>query len=422
MEHIIVLDCGHKDVTRLLKTIRKEGGFSILQDYDQHIDFSEVKGVVLALRDVEILNEIELDERIFNYPVLSVVCDNNIDYVYNNENLVKENLNTTLKKFVKECKLTKKYSVRNYVNQMIKDIKGEVGNEKVLLALSGGVDSSVVCALLSKAIGNNLTAIFVNHGLLRLHEEDEVINNFKDFNLNFKYVDASENFLNRLAGVIDPEQKRKIIGDEFINVFVNEANKLEGIKYLAQGTIYPDIIESGTKFHKVVKSHHNVGGLPEKLNFKLIEPLKMLFKDEVREVGRYLGLSDDLVSRQPFPGPGLGVRCLNGITKEKLNLLKQADYILREEVKKNNLDKVIWQYFCVFPSVKAVGVRNNSRSYEDAIVIRMVNSIDAMSAKFYEMEYALLRHISYRITHEVVGISRVLLDITDKPLGTIEFE
>ena len=421
MEHILVLDLGHNDVTRILKTIRKCGSFSILKDYDVDVDYSEVKGVVLALRDQEILKTVKLDDRIYNYPIIKVLNDGD-DFVLEDDKLVKEDVKDTFTKFVEKCHLTEKYSIEYYTNKMIEELRSSLKDDKVLLALSGGVDSSVVCALLSKAIGSNLTAIFVNHGLLRYKEEEEVQNNFKNFDLNFKYVDASEYFLGHLKDVIDPETKRKIIGEDFINVFVSEAKKLEGVKYLAQGTIYPDIIESGTKFHKVVKSHHNVGGLPEKLNFKLVEPLAMLFKDEVREVGRYLGLSDALVSRQPFPGPGLGVRCLNGITKEKLDLLKRADYILREEIKLNGLDKSIWQYFCVFPSIKAVGVRDGKRAYEDAIIIRAVNSIDAMTAKFYEIDYEILRHISYRITHEVKGIARVLLDITDKPIGTIEFE
>lgn len=422
MEHIVVLDCGHEDITRILKTIRKNGSFSILQDYDQKINYEEVKGFVLALRDKNILDNLSLDEKIYNYPVLKVICNNKEDFVIKENQLIKEELNFTLENFINSCKLKNKYSVKTYVEEMIEELKKNIKNEKVLLALSGGVDSSVVCALLSKAIGKNLTAIFVNHGLLRLNEEQEVINNFKNFDLNFKYVDASDRFLNRLKDILDPEEKRKIIGDEFINVFVEEAKKIDDIQYLAQGTIYPDIIESGTKFHKVIKSHHNVGGLPEKLNFKLIEPLKMLFKDEVREVGKFLGLNENVVNRQPFPGPGLGVRCLNGITKEKLLLLKKADHILTEEIKLNKLDKKLWQYFCVFPSIKAVGMRNNKRSYEETIVIRLVNSIDAMSAKFYEIDYNLLRHISYRISHEVEGICRVLYDITDKPLGTIEFE
>ena len=420
MEHILVIDLGHKDVTRILKTIRKCGSFSVLKDYDADIDYSEVKGVVLALRDENILNEVTLDEKIKNYPIIKVLFDNK-DYVIEGKK-IEEQLEVTMSKFVYNCHIKEKYSVASYTNKMIEELRNEIKDDKVLLALSGGVDSSVVCALLSKAIGSNLTAIFVNHGLLRYKEEEEVCNNFKNFDLNFKYVDASEVFLSKLEGVTDPETKRKIIGEEFINTFINEANKLNGIKYLAQGTIYPDIIESGTKFHKVIKSHHNVGGLPEKLNFKLIEPLSMLFKDEVREVGKYLGLSDDLVMRQPFPGPGLGVRCLNGITKEKLDLLKKADYILREEIKLNGLSNSIWQYFCVFPSIKAVGVRDGKRAYEDAIIIRAVNSIDAMTAKFYEIPYNIIRKISDRITHEVVGIARVLLDVTDKPIGTIEFE
>lgn len=302
-------------------------------------------------------------------------------------------------------------------------MRRQVGDRKVLLALSGGVDSSVVAALLLKAIGNQLTCVHVNHGLLRKGEPEQVVQVFgKELNANLVYVDATERFLTKLENVTDPETKRKIIGAEFIRVFEEEARKLDGIDFLAQGTIYPDIVESGTKTAKVVKSHHNVGGLPDDLQFELVEPLKMLFKDEVRACGVALGLPDSMVYRQPFPGPGLGVRCLGAITRERLEAVRESDAILREEFAKNGLAGKVWQYFTIVPDFKSVGVRDNARSFEYPVIIRAVNTIDAMTATIEEIDWAILKKITDRITHEVAGVNRVLYDMTPKPVGTIEWE
>ena len=292
-----------------------------------------------------------------------------------------------------------------------------------ILALSGGVDSSVVAALLLKAIGDKLTCVHVNHGLLRKGEPEQVISVFRnELNANLVYVDAADRFLDKLADVAEPEQKRKIIGAEFIRVFEEEARKLSGIDFLAQGTIYPDIVESGTKTNKAVKSHHNVGGLPDDLQFALVEPLRQLFKDEVRACGKELGLPDDMVYRQPFPGPGLGVRCLGAITRERLEAVRESDAILREEFKNAGLDKTVWQYFTLIPDVKSVGVRNNARSFEYPVILRAVNTIDAMTATIEELPWPLLAKITERITHEVKGVNRVCYDVTPKPTGTIEWE
>lgn len=295
--------------------------------------------------------------------------------------------------------------------------------KKVLLALSGGVDSSVVAALLIKAIGNQLTCIHVNHGLLRKGEPEQVVEVFqKQMKANLVYIDASERFLSKLENVSDPEKKRKIIGAEFIRVFEEEARKLNGIEFLAQGTIYPDIIESGTKTSKAVKAHHNVGGLPEDLKFELVEPLKMLFKDEVRACGVELGLPDNMVYRQPFPGPGLGVRCLGAITKDRLEAVRESDAILRDEFAKTGLEGKVWQYFTVVPNFKSVGVRNNARSFEYPVIIRAVNTVDTMTATVEPLEFALLQKITARIVNEVPGVNRVLYDLTPKPVATIEWE
>ena len=312
-----------------------------------------------------------------------------------------------------------------FIDEQIAQVRAQVGDKKVLLALSGGVDSSVVAALLIKAIGKQLVCVHVNHGLMRKNESENVIKLFQDeLNANLIYVDATDRFLNLLEGVSDPERKRKIIGKEFIEVFADEARKLEGISFLAQGTIYPDILESikQAEGKKAVKSHHNVGGLPEDLKFELVEPIKLLFKDEVRVVGEALGLPHAMVYRQPFPGPGLGVRCLGAITRDRLHALREADAILREEFDKNGLAGKVWQYFVVIPDIKSVGVKDESRYEGWPAIIRAVNTTDAMSATIEEIPYPLLHHITNRITHEVEGINRVLLDLTPKPIGTIEWE
>ncbi len=312
-----------------------------------------------------------------------------------------------------------------FIDEQIAAVRAQVGDKKVLLALSGGVDSSVVAALLVKAIGKQLVCVHVNHGLMRKNESEDVVRIFQDeLDANLIYVDATDRFLNLLAGKSDPEEKRKIIGAEFINVFADEARKLEGISYLAQGTIYPDILESikQAEGKKAVKSHHNVGGLPEDLNFELVEPLKLLFKDEVRVVGEALGLPHAMVYRQPFPGPGLGVRCLGAITRDRLEALREADAILRDEFDKNGLAEKVWQFFVVIPDIKSVGVKDDSRYEGWPAIIRAVNTVDAMTASIEEIPYAVLHKITARITDEVNGINRVLYDLTPKPCGTIEWE
>ena len=305
-----------------------------------------------------------------------------------------------------------------FIDEQVELIRKQVGDKKVLLALSGGVDSSVVAALLIKAIGKQLVCVHVNHGLMRKGESEQVIEIFqKGLDANLIYIDATDRFLDLLKGVSEPEKKRKIIGGEFIKVFDEEARKLEGISFLAQGTIYPDIIES-----KGVKAHHNVGGLPKDMQFELVEPVKLLYKDEVRVVGKALGLPVAMVDRQPFPGPGLGVRCLGAITRDRLHALREADAILREEFDKNGLATKVWQYFIAVPDMKSVGVRNDTRYEGWPAIIRAVNTVDAMTATIEEIPYALLHKITDRITHEVEGINRVLLDLTPKPIGTIEWE
>ncbi len=306
-----------------------------------------------------------------------------------------------------------------FIAEQVEAVKKQVGDKKVLLALSGGVDSSVVAALLIKAIGKNLVCVHVNHGLLRKGEPEQVIEVFKNqMDANLIYVDATDRFLDKLAGVAEPEKKRKIIGEEFIRVFEEEARKLTDVDFLAQGTIYPDILESGP-----VKAHHNVGGLPEDIHFEgLVEPIKLLFKDEVRVIGRELGLPTGMVERQPFPGPGLGVRCTGAITRDRLEALRESDAILREEFAKAGLEGKVWQYFTIVPDYKSVGVKNNLRSFEWPCIIRAVNTKDAMTATIEEIPYALLGKIVSRITSEVPGINRVLYDLTPKPTGTIEWE
>lgn len=316
------------------------------------------------------------------------------------------------------ARITDDVLAKKFIDEQIALIKKQVGEKKVLLALSGGVDSSVVAALLIKAIGKNLVCVHVNHGLLRKGEPEQVVDVFRNqMNANLVYVDAIERFLSKLEGVSDPEKKRKIIGAEFIRVFEEEARKQEGIEFLAQGTIYPDIIESDG-----VKAHHNVGGLPEDLKFELVEPLKFLYKDEVRVVGKALGLPDGMVYRQPFPGPGLGVRCLGAITRERLEIVRESDAILREEFAANGLEGKVWQYFTAVPDFRSVGVKNGKRTFAYPVILRAVNTKDAMTATVEDVPFALLQHITARITTEVDGVNRVLYDLTPKPCGTIEWE
>ena len=305
-----------------------------------------------------------------------------------------------------------------FIDEQLAALRNQIGDKKVLLALSGGVDSSVVAALLIKAVGKQLTCVHVNHGLLRKGEPEQVIEVFQNqMDANLIYVDAVDRFLDKLAGVADPETKRKIIGKEFIDVFAEEAYKLDGISFLAQGTIYPDILESGP-----VKSHHNVGGLPEDLKFELVEPVKFLYKDEVRVVGKQLGLPDNMVYRQPFPGPGLGVRCVGAITRDRLEAVRESDAILREEFRANGLEGKVWQYFTIVPDFKSTGITDGLRTYDWPVVIRAVNTVDAVTADVAELDFRMMAHIVDRITHEVKGVNRVLWDLTPKPTGTIEWE
>ena len=316
------------------------------------------------------------------------------------------------------ARITTKALADAFIDEQVRELREQIGDKKVLLALSGGVDSSVVAALLIKAVGKRLVCVHVNHGLLRKGEPEQVIEVFRNqMDANLVYVDAADRFLDKLAGVSDPETKRKIIGAEFIRVFEEEARKLSGIEFLAQGTIYPDILESDG-----VKAHHNVGGLPEDLQFALVEPVKLLFKDEVRVVGKALGLPDGMVYRQPFPGPGLGVRCLGAITRDRLEAVRESDAILREEFAKNGLAGKVWLYFTVVPDLRSVGVKDGVRTYAYPVILRAVNTTDAMTATVEDVPFALLQHITARITAEVPGVNRVLYDLTPKPCATIEWE
>ncbi len=425
---IVILDLGSTENTVLARQIRDLGVYSEIHPHDITVDelnkLDNVKGIVLNGGENRIVDgvAVEVRDEIYTcgYPVISV------DYPGSKCEVQYAELpdDEVMKDFLfNVCKAEANWNMKNFVEDQIELVRKQVGDKKVLLALSGGVDSSVVAALLVKAIGDQLTCVHVNHGLMRKKESESVIEVFQNqLHANLVYVDATDRFLDKLAGVADPEQKRKIIGSEFIRVFEEEARKLEGIEFLGQGTIYPDIIESGTKTAKMVKSHHNVGGLPEDLQFALVEPLAQLFKDEVRACGIELGLPAEMVYRQPFPGPGLGVRCLGAITRDRLEALRESDAILREEFAKCGLDKKVWQYFTVVPDFKAVGVRNHERSMGYMVVIRAVNTIDAMTASIERIDYDILEKICARITAEVPSVSRVCYEITPKPVATIEFE
>ena len=425
---IVILDLGSTENTVLARQIRDLGVYSEIHPHDITVEelnkLDNVKGIILNGGENRIVDgaAVEVRDEIYTcgYPVISV------DYPGSKCEVQYAELpdDEVMKDFLfNVCKAEANWNMKNFVEDQIELVRKQVGDKKVLLALSGGVDSSVVAALLVKAIGDQLTCVHVNHGLMRKNESESVIEVFRNqLHANLVYVDATDRFLDKLAGVADPEQKRKIIGSEFIRVFEEEARKLEGIEFLGQGTIYPDIIESGTKTAKMVKSHHNVGGLPEDLQFALVEPLAQLFKDEVRACGIELGLPAEMVYRQPFPGPGLGVRCLGAITRDRLEALRESDAILREEFAKCGLDKKVWQYFTVVPDFKAVGVRNHERSMGYMVVIRAVNTIDAMTATIERIDYDILEKICARITAEVPSVSRVCYEITPKPVATIEFE
>ena len=430
---IVILDLGSHENTVLARAIRALGVYSEIYPHDITVDelkaLPNVKGIIINGGPNNVIDGVAIDVNhdIYNagFPVMAAghekaLCDTKIEQIGNDVEVVK----AAVKEFVLDtCKAEKNWNMTNFVNDQVELIRRQVGDKKVLLALSGGVDSSVVAALLLKAIGNNLVCVHVNHGLMRKGESEAVVDVFsKQLCANLVYVDATDRFLDKLAGVADPEEKRKIIGGEFIRVFEEEARKLDGIDFLGLGTIYPDIVESGTKTAKMVKSHHNVGGLPEDLQFQLVEPIRQLFKDEVRACGLELGLPYDMVYRQPFPGPGLGVRCLGAITRDRLEALREADAILREEFKIAGLDKTVWQYFTVVPDFKSVGVRNNARSYDWPVIIRAVNTVDAMTATIEQIEWPILLKITDRILAEVPNINRVCYDMSPKPSATIEWE
>lgn len=425
---IVILDLGSTQNTVLAREIRELGVYSEIHPHDitakELQALPNVKGIILNGGENRIVDgqAVEIRPELYDlgYPMISVdypqsKCQTQLDRIPDRE---------TLSKFLfEDCRAEKNWTMKNFIEDQIELIRSQVGDKKVLLALSGGVDSSVVAAMLIKAIGQQLVCVHVNHGLMRKNESESVVKVFRDeLHANLIYVDASERFLGKLENVADPEQKRKIIGGEFIRVFEEEARKLEGIDFLGQGTIYPDIIESGTKTAKMVKSHHNVGGLPEDLKFELVEPLKQLFKDEVRACGVELGLPHDMVYRQPFPGPGLGVRCLGAITRDRLEAVRESDAILREEFAKAGLDKKVWQYFTVVPDFKSVGMKNNARVFEYMVIIRAINTVDAMTATIEKVDWDVLERVTGRILAEVDNVNRVCYDMSPKPPATIEFE
>ena len=424
---IVVLDLGSEENPRIAREIRALGVYSEIHPHDITLEqlkaLPNVKGIILNGGPNRVVDGVEIDvsQEIYDCDIPALLVDHRGDDPWPADDAQQE---AALKNFIFTiCGAEANWNMDNFIADQVELIRRQVGDRKVLLALSGGVDSSVVAALLIKAIGKQLTCVHVNHGLLRKGEPEQVVKVFRDeMEANLVYVDAVDRFLDKLAGVDDPEQKRKIIGGEFIRVFEEEARKLDGFEFLGQGTIYPDIIESGTKTVKAVKSHHNVGGLPEDLNFELVEPLKMLFKDEVRSCGKALGLPDSMVYRQPFPGPGLGVRCLGAITRDRLEAVRESDAILREEFAKNGLEGKVWQYFTAIPDLRSVGVRDNRRVDEWCVIIRAVNTVDAMTATVENVPFDLLQHITARITSEVKGVNRVLFDLTPKPTGTIEWE
>ena len=425
---IVILDLGSTQNTVIAREIRNLGVYSEIHPHDITAEelkaFDNVKGIILNGGENRVVDgqAVEIRPELYDlgYPMISIdypqsKCETRLEQLPDQEQL---------KKFLfGDCKAEANWNMKNFIEDQVELIRQQVGDKKVLLALSGGVDSSVVAAMLIKAIGQQLVCVHVNHGLMRKNESESVVKIFRDeLHANLIYVDASERFLGKLENVADPEQKRKIIGSEFIRVFEEEARKLKGIDFLGQGTIYPDIIESGTKTAKMVKSHHNVGGLPEDLKFRLVEPLKQLFKDEVRACGVELGLPHDMVYRQPFPGPGLGVRCLGAITRDRLEAVRESDAILREEFAKAGLDKKVWQYFTVVPDFKSVGMKNHARVFEYMVIIRAINTIDALTASIEKVDWEILERITNRILAEVEHVNRVCYDMSPKPPSTIEFE
>ncbi|HZJ75279.1 MAG TPA: glutamine-hydrolyzing GMP synthase [Clostridia bacterium] len=430
---ILILDLGGVDNPKLARAIRDLGVYSEVRAHDiskkELLGIENLKGIILNGGENRIVDGTAVMEKEFvhklNVPILSI--EHNSPYKKADvKSFPKETskLKTLLEPFIFEtCKALPNWNMKNFVSDQVTLLRRQIGDEKVLLALSGGVDSSVVAALLHKAVGDKLYCVHVNNGLLRKYESKNVIDVFREqFGANLIYVDAEDRFLDKLAGVSDPEKKRKIIGKEFIKVFEEEARKLSGISFLGQGTIYSDVIESGTKTGKAIKAHHNTGGLPKDLNFELVEPMKNLFKDEVRACGKELGLPDDMVYRQPFPGPGLGVRCLGAITRDRLKAVRESDAILREEFKKCGLSEKVWQYFTLIPDIKSVGVKDKARYEGWPVVIRAVNTVDAMTATAEPLSPKTLQKITSRILNEVDGVNRVLYDLSPKPPSTIEWE
>ncbi len=424
---IAILDLGSTKNTVLARAIRALGVYSEIHPHDISPErlaaLPNVKGVVLFGGENRCVDgaDVDVDPAIYDLGIPVMAIDHPAAKV---ENLPAMPDEAALRAWLFDvCRAEANWNMKNFVADQIELVKRQVGDGKVLLALSGGVDSSVVAALLIKAIGRQLVCVHVNHGLMRKNESEMVCKVFgENLGANLIYKDCTDRFLDKLAGVADPEAKRKIIGGEFIRVFEEEARKLEGIEFLGQGTIYPDIVESGTKTAKMVKSHHNVGGLPPDLQFKLVEPLLQLFKDEVRACGVELGLPPEMVYRQPFPGPGLGVRCLGAITRDRLAALRESDAILRDEFAKCGLAKKVWQYFTLIPDFRSTGVKNNARAFEWPVIIRAVNTVDAMTATVEEIPWDVLKRITDRILAEVPGVNRVCMDLTPKPCGTIEWE
>lgn len=430
---IIILDLGSTESTVLAREIRALGVYSEIYPHDitsgELEKLPNVKGIILNGGPNHIIDgePIHAGRHIgeSGYPVMAIACQSN-DGRCHAEYPDWETAAPMLKDFIfNVCKASANWNMKNFIADQAELIRRKVGDQKVLLALSGGVDSSVVAALLIKAIGNQLVCVHVNSGLMRKNESEDVVNVFgKQLDANLVHVDATERYLTKLVNVADPEEKRKIIGTEFIRIFEEEARRLGGadaIGFLAQGTIYPDVIESGTKTAKKIKTHHNVG-LPADMQFALVEPIRQLFKDEVRACGLELGLSDEMVYRQPFPGPGLGVRCLGAITLGRLEAVRESDAILREEFKHSGLDKKVWQYFTVVPEFTSVGVRDNARSMGYTVIIRAVNTVDAMTATIEELEWPVLKRITDRILAEVKSVNRVCYDLSPKPVATIEWE